>query len=109
MGSEMCIRDRVESPTRNPLHEAVPINPVIEWYDGIRETLAAEGDDFPYACTVYRVVEREHFVTSNVPLLVETMPDFFVELPRGWPARSRSRTAARCASGPSAARCRAPP
>ena len=33
--------------------------------------------------TVYRVVEREHFVTSNVPRLVETMPDFFVELPEG--------------------------
>ena len=73
----------VESPTGNPLHESVPINPVIEWYDGVRETLAMEGDDFPYACTVYRVVEREHFVTSNVPLLVETMPDFFVELPEG--------------------------
>ena len=73
----------VESPVRNPLHESVPINPVIEWYDGIRETLATDGDDFPYACTVYRVVEREHFVTSNVPRLVETMPDFFVELPEG--------------------------
>ena len=73
----------VESPTGNPLHESVPINPVIEWYDGVRETLATEADDFPYACTVYRVVEREHFVTSNVPLLVETMPDFFVELPEG--------------------------
>ena len=32
---------------------------------------------------MYRVVEREHFVTSNVPLLVEAMPDFFVELPEG--------------------------
>ena len=73
----------VESPVGNPLHEAVPVNPAIEWYDGVRETLAAEGDDFPYACTVYRVVEREHFVTSNVPYLVEAMPDFFVELPEG--------------------------
>ena len=73
----------VESPTGNPLHESVPINPVIEWYDGVRETLATKDDDFPFACTVYRVVEREHFVTSNVPLLVETMPDFFVELPEG--------------------------
>ena len=61
----------------------MPINPVIRWYDGVRETLATENDDFPYACTVYRVVEREHFVTSNVPLLVEAMPDFFVELPEG--------------------------
>ena len=75
----------VESPTTNVLHEGVPINPVIRWYDGVRETLASKenGDDFPYACTVYRVVEREHFVTSNVPYLVEAMPDFFVEVPEG--------------------------
>jgi formate dehydrogenase major subunit len=73
----------VESPTINSLHENVPVNPVIQWYDGVRETLAQEGDDFPYACTIYRVVEREHFVTSNVPYLVEAMPDFFVEVPEG--------------------------
>ena len=75
----------VESPTENVLHNNVPVNPVIRWYDGVRETLASaeNGDDFPYACTVYRVVEREHFVTSNVPYLVETMPDFFVEIPEG--------------------------
>ena len=75
----------VESPTANVLHEGVPVNPVIEWYEGVRATLASgdEGDEFPYACTVYRVVEREHFVTSNVPYLVEAMPDFFVEVPEG--------------------------
>ena len=74
----------VESPTTNVLHENVPINPLIHWYDGVRETLATSGgSEFPYACTVYRVVEREHFVTSNVPYLVEAMPDFFVEVPEG--------------------------
>jgi len=74
----------VESPTTNPLHENVPVNPLIHWYDGVRETLATSGgSEFPYACTIYRVVEREHFVTSNVPYLVEAMPDFFVELPEG--------------------------
>ena len=74
----------VESPTTNPLHEEVPINPVIRWYDGVRDSLAmSAGSEFPYACTVYRVVEREHFVTSNVPYLVEAMPDFFVEVPEG--------------------------
>jgi formate dehydrogenase major subunit len=67
----------------NILHEGVPVNPVIRWYDGVRETLAQSTDDFPYAATVYRVVEREHFVTSNVPQLVEIMPDFFVEIPDG--------------------------
>ena len=74
----------VESPTTNSLHEQVPINPVIRWYDGVRDSLAmSAGSEFPYACTVYRVVEREHFVTSNVPYLVEAMPDFFVEVPEG--------------------------
>ena len=73
----------VESPTTNVLHEDVPVNPVIRWYDGVRETLASGGEEYPFACTVYRVVEREHFVTSNVPYLVEAMPDFFVEVPEG--------------------------
>ena len=73
----------VESPTTNVLHPNVPVNPVLRWYDGVRDSLATDEDDFPYACTVYRVVEREHFVTSNVPYLVEAMPDFFVEVPDG--------------------------
>ncbi len=72
-----------ESPSANILHPSVAVNPAINWYDGVRETLAGADDDFPYACTVYRVVEREHFVTSNVPYLVEAMPDFFVEVPEG--------------------------
>jgi formate dehydrogenase major subunit len=71
----------VESLTANVLHEKVPWNPVVRWYDGVKESLAGPGGDFPYACTIYRVVEREHFVTSNVPYLVESMPDFFIEVP----------------------------
>jgi formate dehydrogenase major subunit len=72
-----------ESPCANILHADVSVNPTVRWYDGVRETLAQSTDDFPYAATVYRVVEREHFVTSNVPYLVEAMPDFFVEVPEG--------------------------
>jgi len=71
----------VESPSANVLHEKVPTNPAIAWYEGVKETLANGDGEFPYPCCVYRVVEREHFVTSNVPYLVEAMPDFFVELP----------------------------
>jgi formate dehydrogenase major subunit len=76
----------VESPTINVLHEGVSVNPVVRWYDGVQETLARQAEDvadYPHACTIYRVVEREHFVTSNVPYLVEAMPDFFVEVPEG--------------------------
>ena len=69
-----------ESPCRNALHEKVAVNPTAAWYEGVRDTLGS-ASEYPYPCTVYRVVEREHFVTSNVQRLVETMPDFFVELP----------------------------
>jgi formate dehydrogenase major subunit len=72
-----------ESPSPNVLHEKVAVNPAINWYGGIKDTLANGDPQYPYACTVYRVVEREHFVTSNVPYLVEAMPDFFVEVPEG--------------------------
>jgi formate dehydrogenase major subunit len=72
-----------ESPTANILHESVSVNPCVNWYAGVLESLATERDDYPYAATVYRVVEREHFVTSHVPGLVELMPDFFVEVPEG--------------------------
>ena len=73
-----------ESPTVNVLHEKVPVNPAVVWYDGIKESLAESASgEYPYPCTIYRVVEREHFVTSNVAYLVEAMPDFFVELPEG--------------------------
>ena len=72
-----------ESPSPNLLHQGVSVNPTVRWYDGVRESLARSTADFPYAATVYRVVEREHFVTSHVPLLVEAMPDFFVEVPEG--------------------------
>jgi formate dehydrogenase major subunit len=72
----------VESPSPNILHDDVAVNPAIHWYDGVREALADRAD-YPYACTIYRVVEREHFVTSNVARLVELMPDFFVEVPHG--------------------------
>jgi len=73
-----------ESPSRNILHEDVAVNPAVHFFEGVRETLAEEAsEEFPHACTVYRVVEREHFVTSNVPYLVELMPDFFVEVPAG--------------------------
>ena len=71
-----------ESDAQHPARRR-PTNPMIRWYDGVRETLANGRDEYPYVCTVYRVVEREHFVTSNVPYLVELMPDFFVEVPHG--------------------------
>jgi len=72
-----------ESCSPNLLHPKVAVNPAVKWYKGVKESLSQNPAEFPYPCTVYRVVEREHFVTSNVARLVETMPDFFVEVPAG--------------------------
>ena len=44
-------------------------------------SFAEDDAEFPYVATTYRVTEHEHYVTQNVPYLVEAMPDFFVELP----------------------------
>jgi len=99
-----------ESPCVNVLHEKVSVNPAVVWYDGIKESLATSANgEYPYPCTIYRVVEREHFVTSNVGYLVESMPDFFVELRKGWRRRRASPTAARSRCGRSAERSSARP
>jgi formate dehydrogenase major subunit len=50
-------------------------------YKDAKDTFAAVDSEFPYVATTYRVTEHEHYVTQNVPYLVEAMPDFFIELP----------------------------
>lgn len=72
----------LEAPVANVLHPRVSRNPVAPVY---RSDLSPVGtpDRFPVVATTYRVVEREHFVTSWVPYLVEAMPEFFVEIPEG--------------------------
>ncbi|MFH1609297.1 MAG: molybdopterin dinucleotide binding domain-containing protein [Candidatus Bipolaricaulota bacterium] len=73
----------VESPTANLLHGVVSTNPVVHRYDGGAAVLSGDSEEFPYPCTTYRVAERVHFISSNVPYSVETMPDFFIEIPEG--------------------------
>jgi formate dehydrogenase major subunit len=65
--------DNLLSPTRR--------NPVAFLYDDAPASFAEDDRDFPYVATTYRLAEHEHYVTQNVPYLVEAMPDFFVELP----------------------------
>ncbi|MPZ73859.1 MAG: molybdopterin-dependent oxidoreductase [Nitriliruptorales bacterium] len=71
-------------PTEAPVENAVPQgrreHPTAFFYDGARESFAPAGGDFPYVATTYRITEHEHYVTQHVPYLVETQPDFFVEL-----------------------------
>ncbi len=71
--------EQAESPLANPM-SGTDKHPTAHLYEGARETFAPTGGEYPSVATTYRVTEHEHFVTQYVPYLVETMPDFFVEL-----------------------------
>ncbi|HEY4410839.1 MAG TPA: molybdopterin dinucleotide binding domain-containing protein, partial [Acidimicrobiia bacterium] len=71
-------------PMESPVHNALSKqqnDPAVFLYKDAKDTFAAVDSEFPYVATTYRVTEHEHYVTQNVPYLVESMPDFFVELP----------------------------
>jgi formate dehydrogenase major subunit len=70
----------MESPVHNALSK-VQNDPAVFLYKDAKGTFAAVDSEFPYVATTYRVTEHEHYVTQNVPYLVESMPNFFVELP----------------------------
>ncbi len=70
----------MESPVANALSK-VQNDPAVFLYKDAKDTFAAIDSEFPYVATTYRVTEHEHYLTQNVPYLVEAMPDFFVELP----------------------------
>lgn len=72
--------EQTESPVDN-LMSSTRRNPVAYLYEDAPASFAEDDADFPYIATTYRLTEHEHYVTQNVPYLVEAMPDFFVELP----------------------------
>jgi formate dehydrogenase major subunit len=72
--------EQTESPIDNLL-SPVRRNPAAFLYEDAPASFAEDDAEFPYVATTYRVTEHEHYVTQNVPYLVEAMPDFFVELP----------------------------
>ncbi|HKY77517.1 MAG TPA: formate dehydrogenase-N subunit alpha [Acidimicrobiia bacterium] len=70
-------------PMESPVHNAMSKqqnDPAVFLYKDAKDSFAAVDSEFPYVATTYRVTEHEHFVTQNVPYLIEAMPDFFVEL-----------------------------
>jgi formate dehydrogenase major subunit len=75
----------MESPVRNALHPGVSSSPVAFLYDKAagREDRFGTPDEFPIVATTYRLTEHEHYVTQNVPHLVQLQPEPFVELPPG--------------------------
>jgi formate dehydrogenase major subunit len=38
-------------------------------------------DEFPIACTTYRLTEHFHYWTKNNPYAVQLQPEFFIEIP----------------------------
>jgi formate dehydrogenase major subunit len=72
--------EQTESPLNNLLSKTEK-NPAAFLYEDAPASFATDDSEFPYVATTYRVTEHEHYVTQNVPYLVEAMPDFFVELP----------------------------
>jgi len=72
--------EQTETPIDNLL-SGTRRNPAAFLYEDAPASFADDDAEFPYVATTYRVTEHEHYVTQNVPYLVEAMPDFFVELP----------------------------
>ncbi len=75
----------VESPIENPLHPAVSASPVAFLYDKAagRANRFGTPDEFPIVATTYRLTEHEHYITQQVPHLVQLQPEAFVEIPEG--------------------------
>jgi formate dehydrogenase major subunit len=72
--------EQTEAPIDNLL-SGTRRNPAAFLYEDAPASFAEDDADYPYVATTYRVTEHEHYVTQNVPYLVEAMPDFFVEIP----------------------------
>ncbi len=70
-----------ESPIPNPLHPNQSESPAAFLYGNVRDSFGAV-KDFPYVATTYRLTEHEHYVTMNVPHLVQLQPEAFVEVPQ---------------------------
>jgi len=73
----------VESPIENPLHPAHSDSPVAYHYDAAagRANRFGSPSEFPYVATTYRLTEHEHYITQQVPHLVQLQPEAFVEIP----------------------------
>jgi formate dehydrogenase major subunit len=75
----------MESPVENPLHPKVSSSPVAFLYDKAagRPDRFGTVAEFPIVATTYRLTEHEHYLTQQVPHLVQLAPEAFVEIPTG--------------------------
>jgi formate dehydrogenase major subunit len=70
-----------ESPIKNPLHTQHSTNPVVKAFKTAEDKFATPGGEFDIVCTTYRLTEHYHYWTKNNPMIVQLVPEPFVEIP----------------------------
>ncbi len=70
-----------ESPIANPLHPNQSTNPVVKTMKSEYDKLGTPEQGFNIVCTTYRLTEHYHYWTKNNPMIVELVPEPFVEIP----------------------------
>jgi formate dehydrogenase major subunit len=70
-----------ESPIANPLHPNQSTNPVVKQMKSEHDKLGTPEQGFNIVCTTYRLTEHYHYWTKNNPMIVELVPEPFVEIP----------------------------
>ena len=70
-----------ESPIANPLHPNQSTNPVVKQLKSEHDKLGTPAQGFDIVCTTYRLTEHYHYWTKNNPMIVELVPEPFVEIP----------------------------
>jgi formate dehydrogenase major subunit len=70
-----------ESPIANPLHPNQSTNPVVKKMKTEYDKLGTPDQGFNIVCTTYRLTEHYHYWTKNNPMIVQLVPEPFVEVP----------------------------
>ena len=70
----------MESPVANPLHPKQSSNPAVKPFKTEYDKLG-KAEEFPIACTTYRLTEHFHYWTKNNAYNLQLQPEFFVEIP----------------------------
>jgi formate dehydrogenase major subunit len=72
----------IEAPVDNLLHPKVNASPVTKKFSSDKDVYGSR-NDFPIACTTYRLTEHYHYWTKHTQVLNQLQPGFFVEIPEG--------------------------
>jgi formate dehydrogenase major subunit len=71
----------IESPIANPLHPSQSTNPVVKKFKSDLDKYGTPEQGFNVVCTTYRLTEHFHFWTKHNPMIVQLVPEPFVEVP----------------------------